>query len=104
MKFFDRFKKEVKKVDDRREAFENKAADLMDKIGKNEAYVKYKNKGADKLVALGIEAGIALAESQTGEDITISQDTIDKVADKGGDGVVKIWDKFMSLIKKQLRK
>lgn len=104
MGLLDCFKNRFKKVDDKREALENKAADLMDKIGKNETYIKYKNEGADKLVALGLQAGIAVAESQTGEDITIEQATIDKISDKGGDVVVNVWDRIMGFIKKQLRK
>ena len=104
MKIFKKAKDEIKEIDAKREALENKTADLMDKIGKNETFIKYKNEGADKLVALGIQAGIAFAESQTGQDINISDETINKIADKGGDGLVKIWDKLISLVKKQLRK
>jgi len=97
-------KEDVKNIHDKREAFENRAADKMDEIGKNETYIKLKNKGADELVEKGIELGIAIAESQSGNDIPISQETIDKIADKGGDGLVKIWDTVIGWFKKQLRK
>lgn len=101
---FRRTKAVIIKIDDFREEKENKVADLMDKIGKNEAYIKIKNEGADKLVALGIQTGITLAESQSNQDITISQETIDRISDKGGDKLVGIWDSVMSWVKKLLRK
>lgn len=104
MGFFDRFKNKVKNIDDEREALENKAADLMDKIGKNETFIKYENEGADKLVELGIKAGIAIASSQTGSPITVEEETIDRIADKGGDIVVGLLGKVFGWIKKQLRK
>lgn len=108
MKFFDNFKKKVKTdvtaIDNEREDLENKAANAMDTIRQNPTFIKLENQGADELVALGIQAGIALAESASHTDIPVSQDAINKVADKGGDILVKFVNKIIGLIINQLRK
>ena len=61
MKIFNFVVTKIKNVDACREEKENEFADLMNKIGQNEAFKKAENEGADKLVALGIQAGITFA-------------------------------------------
>ena len=95
---------DIKTIDTQREELENKVADDMDKLGKNETYIKLKNEGADKLVAMGIQLGVSIASAQTGSPIIVEQKTMDNIADKGGDVVVSLWDKFISFLKWQLRK
>jgi len=104
MKIFNFLVTKVKNVDACREEKENEFADLMDKIGQNEAFKKAENEGADKLVALGIQAGITFASAQTGQEIPISQEVINKIADKGGDKLVGVVNAFANLFEKQLRK
>lgn len=93
-----------KKAHDRREDLENKAATLLENISKNETFTKLENLGADKLVAMGIEAGIALAESAAKQDIPVDQNVINNVADKGGDGLVHFIKNITKAVVKQLRK
>ena len=76
----------------------------MNKLSENEQYLKLKNKGADALIEAGLKAGIALVESQFGTEINIPEETIDKIADKGGDEFVKIFDKLITRLKKFLNK
>ena len=76
----------------------------MNKLSENEQYLKLKNKGADALIEAGLKAGIALVESQFGTEINIPEETIDKIADKGGDVFVKIFDKLITRLKKFLNK
>lgn len=107
MKLFNKFEitcKPIMAIHDWREDREDKVVAIMDTIGKNEAWIKMKNEGADELVALGIQAGIAMAEGQSGQDITIPQESIDKIADKGGDKLVGVFDKIVGAFKKLLKR
>ena len=108
MGLLDKFKKNVKEdivtIDLKREELENKAAAILEKISKNKTFTKLENEGADKLVAMGIEAGIALAESAVKQDIPVDQTVIDNIADKGGDGLVHFIKNVTKEIVKQLRK
>ena len=94
----------AKTLDDKREIDEDKIVELMNKLAENEQYVKLKNKGADALIEAGLKAGIALVESQFDTEINIPEETIDKIADKGGDVFVKIFDKLITRLKKFLNK
>ena len=91
-------------LDDKREVDEDKLVELFNKLAQNEQYIKFKNKGADALIEAGLKAGIALAESQLNTEINIPEETIDKIADKGGDILVKVFDKLIVRLKKLLNK
>jgi ribosome-associated translation inhibitor RaiA len=91
-------------LDNKREINEDKLVELMNKLAENEQYIKLKNKGADALIEAGLKAGIALIESQFDTEINIPEETIDKIADKGGDVFVKVFDKLIARLKKQLLK
>ena len=91
-------------LDNKREINEDKLVELMNKLAKNNQYVKFKNKGADALIEAGLKAGIALVESQFDTEINIPEETIDKIADKGGDVFVKVFDKLITRLKKFLNK
>lgn len=91
-------------LDDKREIDEDKLVELFNILGKNEQYLKFKNKGADALIEAGLKAGITLVESQFDTEINIPEETIDKIADKGGDIFVKIFDKLITRLKKFLNK
>ena len=91
-------------IDDKREINEDEFVELLNKLAENEQYIKLKNKGADALIEAGLKAGIALAESQLNTEINIPEETIDKIADKGGDVFVNIFDKLITRLKKFLNK
>ena len=94
----------AKNLDDKREVKEDEIVELMNKLAQNEQYIKLKNKGADALIETGLKAGIALVESQFDTEINIPEETIDKIADKGGDVFVKVFDKLITRLKKFLNK
>lgn len=95
---------DLKKIDDEREHFENRVADILQSISANSTFTKLENEGADELVALGIQAGIALAESATKQNIPVDTTTIDNIADKCSDKLVDFLKKITKLVCVQLRK